>query len=110
MNHSDPFVQKIKQTLDNEALDRELQHRLKSARHVALEQVKTSFISRYTTAAIAFTSLCVIALAITLSLSPSTLPDQINNIEVFEIITGNDSLEMYENLEFYLWLEEEFKV
>lgn len=110
MKHSDPLVQKIKQTLDNEPFDKALQHRLKKARYVALEQTQTSLMSRYAAPAIAFASLCAIALIITLTLSPSTVPDDINNIEAFEIITSKDSLEMYENLEFYLWLDDEFKV
>ena len=106
----DPLIQKIKQTLDNDKPDEKLKQQLRYARQLALEQPQQATYSRFLAPVVAFASICAITLAITLSMSPSTNPDDINNIEAFEIITSNDSLEMYENLEFYLWLEDEFKV
>jgi len=67
-------------------------------------------LSRYAGPAIAFASICAVAIAITLSITPTDNSVETNNVVAFEIITSNDSLEMYENLEFYLWLDEASKL
>lgn len=119
MNSSDPhnpdtrnqkMIRKIKQALDDETLDKDLRQQLQETRHLVLEQPQISFFSRYAIPAMSFASICAIAIVLTLSLSPTSESDNFNNIEAFEIMTTNDALEMYENLEFYIWLEEEFKV
>lgn len=106
---SDPLVIKIKQTLNNEKQDTDIQQRLKNVRQQALVQSQPTLHSRFFAPAVAFASICMITLVITLSITPTTNPGDIDSIEEFEIITSNDSLEMYENLEFYLWLNNEFK-
>lgn len=104
------MINKLKQVLDKQELDKDIQQRLSNARYQALQQPQPSFSSRYATPMVAFASICALAIAITLSLTPVEKPTGIDNIETFEIFTSNDSLEMYENLEFYLWLDEEMNV
>lgn len=108
MKHSDNLAQKIKQTLDAEVLDEELQNQLKHARRQALDQPQQKAASRYLTPALAFASVCVIAVTISLTITQSDKPEAVDNIDSFDIMTSTDSLEMYENLEFYMWLEQEF--
>lgn len=117
MNYSDPnekkatrkFNKKIRQTLDNEPLDKDTLQQLANARYQALQQPQHSWFSRYAGPVAAFASVCVLAIAITFSLSPDEGSSKLNDPEAFEIITSNDAIEMYENMEFYLWMEEDAK-
>lgn len=113
MKHSDPHNQKIdlkiKQTLDNEELDKDTRQQLANARYQVLQEFLTPRRSRFTGPVAAFASVCIIAIAIIVSLNSNNQPSELDDIEVFDIITRSDSLEMYENLEFYLWMDEEVK-
>lgn len=75
-----------------------------------LQQPQPSLLSRFATPVFAFASICALAVAISLSLPPADDINGMVNIDSFEIITSNDSLEMFENLEFYLWLDDEMNV
>ncbi len=66
--------------------------------------------SRYTPATLVAASISAIALVITLTLLPVGQSEKTGNPEAFEIMTSNEPLKMYENLEFYLFLEKELKV
>ena len=59
--------------------------------------------------ALAVASLCVLVIAITLSMSPEEESGNLDFFESMDIITSRDDLEMYENLEFYLWLDEQLR-
>ena len=110
MKNSDPFTQNIKQQLDQETLPEDVEKDLVLARRRALQQSQQEqpgVFGRYALPAMAFAFVCAIAIAITLVLKPVDQGNGLQDIDIFEIITSRDELEMYENLEFYLWLNEE---
>ncbi len=112
MNNSDSLTQKIKQQLDEQKLPEEIQRDLAKARRQALNidvNQRRPLLSRYVFPTVAFASVCAIAIAITLVINPIDETNGFEDIETFEIITSRDDIEMYENLEFYLWLEDEMK-
>lgn len=111
MTDSEPdkkIKQHIKQILDSEKLDQETLQKLKKARIQALEPSPAAFrFSRYSKPIAAFVSVCFIVIAMTLSFNSSNQSTSMSDIETLEIITSNEPLELYENLEFYLWMDEE---
>lgn len=112
MNNSDPFIKNIKQTLDQQPLDQNIQQQLNQARQEALNPSPLSpvtLFSRYAKPVVAFASLAVIAIALVLNIQPATPELDTDNIEAFEMLSNSDALELYENQEFYLWLDEEMK-
>ena len=107
--HKD-VAKKIKQSLDQQPLDQQTQQALNQARMSALQpQTQSSLFSRYAKPTLAFASLAAIAIVITLTIQHQTEEFNIDNIEAFEILSHNDDLELYENLEFYVWLDGELK-
>lgn len=111
MKHSDPFINKIKQTLDNQQLDSDTRQKLEQARHRVLDQQtsRRPLFSSFVKPAVAFAGLGALAIAITLTIAPQQETTNMDIIESMDIITSRDDLEMYENLEFYLWLDEQIK-
>lgn len=107
MKHSDPFIQKIKHTLDQQTVDAETKRQLAQARQSALQPRTTFWRSNYAVPAMVMASVAVVAILVTRQLpdaTPSFAPD---SIDTFEILSSRDELELYENLDFYLWLEEQ---
>jgi anti-sigma-K factor RskA len=107
MKHSDPLIQKIKQTLDQQALDADTTRQLAQARDKALQQSPAFWRVSYAVPAMVIASLMAIVVMIN-----QQLPDQppsfaADSIETFEILSSRDDLEMIENLEFYVWLDEQ---
>lgn len=110
MNNSDPFIHKIKKTLDEHPVDEKTLQKLNQSRYAALhQQPPDTFLSRFFRPALVIASVAVIAIAITLTIAPEQEPDSLDIFESMDIITSNDEFEMYENLEFYLWLDEQIK-
>jgi anti-sigma-K factor RskA len=107
MKHSDPLIQKIKHTLDQQTLDADTTRRLMQARQSALQPRTSFWSSNYAVPAMVMASVVAIAVLVTRQLpdeTPSFAPD---SIDTFEILSSRDDLELYENLDFYLWLEEQ---
>lgn len=113
MNEQD-FLKQVKQALDESTdnLDAAARSRLNQARQAALQELKKS--PRHRTKAwwmIPAGGTAVAAIAVLSSVlyfrtsGLVALPhDGINDLE---IVASRDQLDMYENLDFYLWLVEE---
>ena len=103
------FVAGIRRQLDRscDALDGQTLSRLNRIRHAALER-KQARASRLLLPFGGFVTACVLVLSVTL-FAPGTAPDPdavASPLEDIEILTTSDSLELYEDYEFYQWLEE----
>lgn len=104
------FLEKIRSELDAgaENLDRETLRRLHGARVTALAEVerrRTGWlrIPRWVTAGgVATAAVVVVAVSIWLAEPRQTLPAR--QAEDLEILTAQEHLEMYKDLEFYRWL------
>ena len=104
MNNSD-METRIRQSLDQQGLDDSTLSQLDAARRHALDQRSPRRHGRWFAPAIAIASLAVVAVAITLSLPGTTPPEGIDSIAAFEILTSDEELELYRDLEFYVWLD-----
>jgi hypothetical protein len=111
------FQAEVRKTLDltTETLDQETLRRLRTARFEALELAGAGRASwfglhRWLTAG-GLTTVTVLALGISLwvvaprqNLLPVRQPDEV------EILTSQDQMDLYKDLEFYRWLEEDTSV
>ena len=89
---------------DAEALDAVTASRLNRARQRALAERPRA---RWLRIAVpAFALAAAFALAVPLLRAPLPAP-QAGNAEAFELLTADDSLALYEDLEFYAWLDAE---
>jgi hypothetical protein len=107
MKHSDPLVQKIKQTLDQQPLDADTSRQLAQAREKALQQPQPFWRMSYVVPAMVMASVVAIAILLTQQLPGQSTEFSPDSIEAIEILSSSDELEMFENLEFYAWLEEQ---
>jgi anti-sigma-K factor RskA len=107
MKHSDPLVQKIKHTLDQQTLDADTSRQLAQAREKALQQPQPFWRMSYVVPAMVMASVVAIAILLTQQLPGQSTQFSPDSIEAIEILSSSDELEMFENLEFYAWLEEQ---
>jgi anti-sigma-K factor RskA len=107
MKHSDPLVQKIKQTLDQQTLDADTSRQLAQARQKALQQSQPFWRLSYAVPAMVMASLVTIAIMINQQLPDQSPSFAADTIDSFEILSSKDELEMFEDLEFYVWLDEQ---
>ena len=114
------FLLQVKKTLDNssEQIDEITQARLGAARRRAIEAGRSpaassvrdflpSWITRHHSLA-ATAATMILAAALTLTLYPSrdrmvTTPQ----LEDLELLSSSDDLDLYQDLDFYLWMEDE---
>ncbi len=101
------WLQQSRQALDQIPLDASTRSALDAQRRQALRAQPAERFLRPAVLAGAFASLGALALAINLWRSPDQTAIQIDSIDAFEIISARDDLELYQNLEFYLWLEQQ---
>lgn len=105
------LVAGIRQQLDRScnALDGHTLSRLNRIRHAALERKQTRS-ARMLLPFGGFVTACVLVLSVTLfrpgSASDADLPAGTAPLEDIEILTSSDSLDLYEDYEFYQWLAE----
>ena len=91
-----------------ENLDSQTRQRLERIRLDAIRTVdgkEARFFPQWrwvTVGAISATAMAVLAIFFWLRTSPGDFPGK--HIEDFEIITSNEQIDLYENLEFYRWL------
>jgi hypothetical protein len=99
----------IKQAFDRQALDPGTSKALKTARMAALEQETRGAIPRWIPAT-ALSCLLVIMIGILVSRSdnPAELPQM--TADELAVIASEDELELFEELEFYIWYDEEKNV
>ncbi len=118
MPHSDTehteqaFVEKLRQTLNDQPIDAETRQRLNRIRSEVLSQTNRRRWMPFTRPSLVITSfaivsIAIIALLVSQWLPPSAAIPAVDRIDTFEIISSNDDLEMYQHLEFYLWLDEQ---
>jgi len=114
----DAFLEKARRELDAscERLDGHTQSRLNSIRHAAVEHGarQQEFPGRVLLApfgGLVTASVLVVVVSLFVGQSNAPAPGQVitdnrTAIEDLDILTSAESLELFENLEFYQWLEE----
>jgi hypothetical protein len=107
-NDDAAFIARLKSVLDRSAgaLDAPTRVRLQAARRRALEQapVARAFTPRWLVPAGAAAVLAVVAVLGLWWLPASAPPPIAANLEDAELLFAADSLELYQNLDFYRWL------
>ncbi len=103
------FVDEVKSLLDKTAenLEEPTRRRLQAIRVEALENPRKGYRRfflplRWVTAGALATACGVFGLFFWLNTSPGDLP--VTHAEDLEIITSNDHMDLYQNLDFYEWL------
>ena len=108
------FLNNIREELDHscDSLDGHTQSRLNSIRHAALEHSRKQSGNPFLAPFGGLVTACVLVLLVTVyypqqsSVNTPDVPGAGSPIEDIDILTSNESLEFFENLEFYQWLEE----
>jgi hypothetical protein len=108
------FLKNVRDELDRscDGLDGHTQSRLNSIRHAALEHGHKSPSRALLAPFGGLVTACVLVLVVGMLYQgqPETplqiVPDTISPMEDLDILTSAESLELFENLEFYQWLEE----
>jgi len=108
------FLENIREELDRscDSLDGHTQSRLNSIRHAAIEHGQKNPGKALLAPFGGLVTACVLVLLVTVyypgqpELSPPEIPGTVSPIEDLDILTSNESLDFFENLEFYQWLEE----
>lgn len=103
------FVSQIREALDTSVkrLDADTRHKIIAHRKRALDKHNENnrFILRWSIPAFAIAASVLITLAIVKIQSPITLEQE--SIEALELIVVQDTLDLYEELDFYVWLADE---
>ena len=108
MSKDRQIQQDVKQAFDNQALDDGTREALRAAREQALEQAPAAKKPAWLPAAAVAGLVAVVATVLGYRGQDSTVMPQMTADEL-AVITSEDELELFEELEFYLWLEGEEK-
>ena len=107
------FLDKARNELDRscDRLDGHTQSRLNSIRHAAIEHGRRHPGRALLAPFGGLVTACVLVLVVSVFFQGSetpapSVPDNSSAIEDLDILTSAESLEFFENLEFYQWLEE----
>jgi len=104
-----PFEDRTQRALRDSAehLDGRTRSRLTQARHAAVAEIERrgSQRMRWLLPAGAAAA-AVLAVVLLQGRIATPTPETVATVEDIELITAEDSLEMYENLEFYAWLDQ----
>jgi hypothetical protein len=105
------LLERVKGTLDEScaSLDGETLHRLRGIRLAALDKAPADrrpfFLWRgFTAGGFATAAVLVVAVSLWMSTFRAPLPEK--QVEDLEIITSQEHIDLYEDLEFYKWLAE----
>lgn len=108
MTNDNKLINDIKETLDEsvDSLDANILSRIRQVRAQAVEKSGNQSVNWFGVVAGGLATASVMALAIIIVTQTS---DTSSNLPVddIELISSSDSLELYEDLEFYEWLEDE---
>ena len=106
-HNEDKLKSNIKQALDDstDALDASTLSKIRLVRARAVEKVGNKSFNWFGVLSGALATACVMVFAIMILLKSPT-PVQSVPVDDIEMISSSDNLEMFEDLEFYLWLEE----
>ena len=106
-NNEDELTTNIRQALDEsvDALDANTLSRIRQIRAQAIEKVEARHVNWFGIMTGALATACVMVFAVMILLqSPTTIqPVQVDDLE---LISSSDNLELFEDLEFYEWLDE----
>ena len=109
----DPMIEKITEELKagNDALDGHVLSRLNQARQEALAQKPQPWWQKWFTPGYMLpagtVAAGVFAALLFLQQGPPPANEDLVPVDDFEVIMAEESLELYEELEFYVWLETE---
>lgn len=106
------IIERVGKALDESAdnLDLRTQSRLLSIRREAIERMtapreRRFSIPRWAYASSFVTVLVAVAIALVIVPGPSRHRQQVSKLDDLEIMVSGENLELYEDLEFYQWLE-----
>lgn len=101
---------KINNAIDDISLSANEKNQLAQARQQALSEPKKSFFSSFSSPIMAYASLFLVVGIVTISLlnKPTDFTKTSPQFdETFALISSQEPVELYEDLEFYMWLEVE---
>lgn len=109
MTEQDQWQQRIKQTLERQAVDDSTRNALRAARASALDGASRRPLPRWAQAtAIAVLVLAVAGVVTFDQLRDPGFPEA--EVDDIAVISSDDDFELYEELEFYLWFDEDENV
>jgi hypothetical protein len=106
----DELNKNIKQSLDDsvDALDANTLSRIRQVRAQAVDRSEARHVNWSRFFVGGFATACVMVLAVVLLLnSPTSIHPIPVPVDDMELISSSDNLELFEDLEFYEWLEED---
>ncbi len=106
-HNEDELKVTIKQALDEsvDVLDANTLSRIRQIRSQAVEKAGTRYVNWFGIMSGALVTACIMAFAVMALLkSPTTM--QSVSADDLELISSSDNLELFEDLEFYEWLDE----
>lgn len=106
-NDNDKFAKSAKQLFDNsvESLDAATLSKLNQGRQAALAEISTSTRAQRWLRWTPVTGLAAAAIVAVVMMRGPIVPPETPSAVDFEILIGDDSLEMIEELEFYSWMD-----
>ena len=110
MNDEQSFINHIKQVLDDdtEQLDADISRRLRLARAEAVESYTEKHFSWKPAGGFALATMLLVAIGVwqiggnNLVNTTTTMPPAVDDLD---LIASSDNLQLYQNLDFYQWLE-----
>lgn len=106
MNKNRQIQRRVKRAFDRQELDDAAGDALRAARERALDQVsKSSMPGWLPTGAVALFVLVAVGIMIFRANDSTQLPPM--TADEIAVITSEEELELFEELEFYIWLEDE---
>ncbi len=110
MTDHDPLSQHIRRQMDAQTIDSDTRRQLRLARDRALDAAgrPRPLDNPLLRTGLAFAGVAALALLLMLGLNRNPSQPRIDSLDAFEIATSGQPLEFYEeDLEFYLWLEQQ---
>ena len=106
MNKDRELNQRVKDAFDRQSLDSDTREKLRQARAAALQQTSGSRTPRWLPAT-AVAGLVLVVAAILFNRVDQSIELPILAADEIAVVGSDDELEMYEELEFYIWLDGE---
>ncbi len=106
MNEQDRLEQKIRQTLDRQQLSDDSRNALRKARMTALDSRSGQSVLSWKPAA-AFASLVLIIAGVLVLGVQNEAEFPQADVEDLAVISSEDEFEFYQELEFYVWFDED---
>ena len=107
MNDEQSFLNNIRQALDNssESLDADITRQLSLARYRALEQYEQKHSYWRPAGGVALATMLLVAIGVWQFSGYERSNGMAQNMDDLELMASSDSLQLYEDLEFYQWLD-----